>query len=93
MEFLSQQNARIAGVNVPDDVSIMATGKHVIVIGGGDTGSDCVGTSIRHGAESVHNWSFCRSRRNAKKTTWPDWPMKLRTSSSHEEGCERDWSS
>jgi len=53
MEFLSQQNDRNAGVDVPDDVSIMATDKHVVVIGGGDTGSDCVGTSIRHGAKSV----------------------------------------
>jgi len=94
MEFLSQQNARIAGVNVPDDVSIMATGKHVIVIGGGDTGSDCVGTSIRHGAESVTQLELLPQppERENKGLTWPDWPMKLRTSSSHEEGCERDWS-
>ena len=94
MEFLSQQNARIAGVNVPDDVSIMATGKHVIVIGGGDTGSDCVGTSIRHGAESVTQLELLPQppERENKGLTCPDWPMKLRTSSSHEEGCERDWS-
>ena len=94
MEFLSQQNARIAGVNVPDDVSITATGKHVIVIGGGDTGSDCVGTSIRHGAESVTQLELLPQppERENKGLTWPDWPMKLRTSSSHEEGCERDWS-
>jgi len=94
MEFLSQQNARVAGVNVPDDVSIMATGKHVIVIGGGDTGSDCVGTSIRHGAESVTQLELLPQppEREDKGLTWPDWPMKMRTSSSHEEGCERDWS-
>ena len=94
MEFLSQQNHRNSGVNVPDDVSIMATDKHVIVIGGGDTGSDCVGTSIRHGAASVTQLELLPEppERENKAMTWPDWPMKLRTSSSHEEGCERDWS-
>ena len=94
MEFLSQQNHRNSGVNVPEDVSIMATGKHVIVIGGGDTGSDCVGTSIRHGAASVTQLELLPQppERENKSMTWPDWPMKLRTSSSHEEGCERDWS-
>jgi glutamate synthase (NADPH/NADH) small chain len=94
MEFLSQQNDRNAGVDVPDDVAIMATGKHVIVIGGGDTGSDCVGTSVRHGAKSVTQLELLPQPpvREDKALTWPDWPMKLRTSSSHEEGCERDWS-
>jgi glutamate synthase (NADPH/NADH) small chain len=94
MEFLSQQNDRIASVEVPDDVSIMATDKHVIVIGGGDTGSDCVGTSIRHGAKTVTQLELMPQppERENKALTWPDWPMKLRTSSSHEEGCERDWS-
>ena len=94
MEFLSQQNHRNSGVNVSEDVSIMATGKHVIVIGGGDTGSDCVGTSIRHGAASVTQLELLPQppERENKSMTWPDWPMKLRTSSSHEEGCERDWS-
>ena len=94
MEFLSQQNDRNAGVDVPDDVSIMATDKHVIVIGGGDTGSDCVGTSIRHGAKTVTQLELLPQppERENKALTWPDWPMKLRTSSSHEEGCERDWS-
>ena len=94
MEFLSQQNDRNAGVDVPDDVSIMATDKHVVVIGGGDTGSDCVGTSIRHGAKSVTQLELLPQppERENKALTWPDWPMKLRTSSSHEEGCERDWS-
>jgi glutamate synthase (NADPH/NADH) small chain len=94
MEFLSQQNDRNAGVDVPDDVSIMATDKHVVVIGGGDTGSDCVGTSIRHGAKSVNQLELLPQppERENKALIWPDWPMKLRTSSSHEEGCERDWS-
>ena len=94
MEFLSQQNDRNAGVDVPDDVSIMATDKHVVVIGGGDTGSDCVGTSIRHGAKSVTQLELLPQppERENKALIWPDWPMKLRTSSSHEEGCERDWS-
>jgi glutamate synthase (NADPH/NADH) small chain len=94
MEFLSQQNDRNAGVDVPDDVSIMATDKYVVVIGGGDTGSDCVGTSIRHGAKSVTQLELLPQppERENKALIWPDWPMKLRTSSSHEEGCERDWS-
>ena len=94
MEFLSQQNDRNAGVEVPDDVSILAKNKHVIVIGGGDTGSDCVGTSLRHGAISVTQLELLPQppERENKALTWPDWPMKLRTSSSHEEGCDRDWS-
>ena len=94
MEFLSQQNDRNAGVDVRDDVSISAKDKHVIVIGGGDTGSDCVGTSLRHGAKSVTQLELLPQppERENKALTWPDWPMKLRTSSSHEEGCERDWS-
>ena len=71
-----------------------ATGKHVIVIGGGDTGSDCVGTSNRQGAASVTQIEIMPKPpvRENKALSWPDWPMKLRTSSSHEEGCERDWS-
>ena len=79
---------------VPDDVSILAKNKHVIVIGGGDTGSDCVGTSLRHGARSVTQLEMLPQppERENKALTWPDWPMKLRTSSSHEEGCDRDWS-
>ena len=94
MEFLSQQNDRNAGVDVRDDISISAKDKHVIVIGGGDTGSDCVGTSLRHGAKSVTQLELLPQppERENKALTWPDWPMKLRTSSSHEEGCERDWS-
>lgn len=93
MEFLTQQNRRNAGVNVPDEGSIMATGKHVIVIGGGDTGSDCVGTSNRHGAASVTQLELMPEppEKENKGLTWPDWPMKMRTSSSHQEGCERDF--
>src|SRR3546814_5036116 len=90
------QNKRVAG----DDESraapfgtISAAGKHVVVIGGGDTGSDCVGTSNRQGAASVVQFEIMPKppERENKTLTWPDWPMKLRTSSSHEEGCERDW--
>ena len=94
MQFLSQQNDRNAGVEVPADISISAKDKHVIVIGGGDTGSDCVGTSLRHGAKSVTQLELLPQPpvRENKALTWPDWPMKLRTSSSHEEGCDRDWS-
>ncbi|MEK9672232.1 MAG: glutamate synthase subunit beta [Rhodospirillaceae bacterium] len=94
MEFLTQQNRRVAGANVPDDESIMATGKHVIVIGGGDTGSDCVGTSNRHGALSVTQLELMPAppEKEDKGLTWPDWPMKMRASSSHQEGCGRDFS-
>jgi glutamate synthase (NADPH) small chain len=72
---------------------IMATGKHVVVIGGGDTGSDCVGTSNRHGAASVTQFELLPQPPEAedKALVWPYWPVKLRTSSSHEEGCKRDW--
>ena len=92
MEFLPQQNKRVAGEDVP--AQITATGRHVIVIGGGDTGSDCVGTSIRQGAASVTQFELLPQppERENKPLTWPNWPMKLRTSSSQEEGCERDWS-
>ncbi|MBT3789521.1 MAG: glutamate synthase subunit beta [Alphaproteobacteria bacterium] len=94
MEFLAQQNDRVAGVTVPDDVSIMATGKHVVVIGGGDTGSDCVGTSRRQGAASITQLEVMPRppEQEDKALTWPDWPTKLRTSSSHLEGVDRDWS-
>ena len=94
MEFLSQQHDRNAGVEISEDMSISAKDKHVIVIGGGDTGSDCVGTSIRHGAKSVTQLELMPRppEHEDKGLTWPDWPMKLRTSSSQEEGCERDWS-
>ena len=94
MEFLSQQNDRIAGRPVDETTAILATGLHVVVIGGGDTGSDCVGTSVRQGAASVTQLELLPKPpvHENKALTWPDWPMKLRTSSSHEEGCERDWS-
>ena len=92
MEFLPQQNKVVAGDKVSGQ--IMATGKHVVVIGGGDTGSDCVGTSNRQGAASVTQFELLPQppEQENKPLVWPDWPIKLRTSSSHEEGCERDWS-
>ena len=92
MEFLPQQNKVVAGDSVPRQ--IMATGKHVVVIGGGDTGSDCVGTSNRHGAKSVTQFELLPQPPESenKPLVWPNWPIKLRTSSSHEEGCDRDWS-
>ena len=91
MDFLPLQNRVVAGDTVPNQ--IMATGKHVVVIGGGDTGSDCVGTSNRHGAASVSQFELLPQPPEAenKPLVWPYWPVKLRTSSSHEEGCERDW--
>ena len=91
MEFLPQQNRTVAGDTVSGQ--IMATGKHVVVIGGGDTGSDCVGTSNRHGAASVTQYELMPQppEHENKALTWPYWPSKMRTSSSHEEGCERDW--
>ncbi len=97
MEFLTQQNKRVAGddeVRAAPRGSLTATGKHVIVIGGGDTGSDCVGTSNRQGAKSVTQLEIMPQppEKENKALTWPDWPLKLRTSSSHEEGVERDWS-
>jgi glutamate synthase (NADPH/NADH) small chain len=91
MEFLPQQNKAVAGDKVPGQ--ILATGKHVVVIGGGDTGSDCIGTSIRQGAASVTNFELMPMppEHEDKPLTWPYWPLKLRTSSSHEEGAERDF--
>ncbi len=92
MDFLPQQNKVVAGDTVINQ--LRATGKHVIVIGGGDTGSDCVGTSNRHGAKSVTQFELLPQPPDEedKPMVWPYWPIKLRTSSSHEEGCERDWS-
>ena len=94
MEFLPQQNKRVAGDKVPEAQSILATGKHVVVIGGGDTGSDCIGTSNRHGAASITQLEIMPKppEKEDKALTWPEWPNKLRTSSSHQEGCERMWS-
>ncbi len=92
MDFLPPQNKVVAGDKVPGQ--LMATGKHVVVIGGGDTGSDCVGTSNRHGAKSITQFELLPRppEQENKPMVWPYWPIKLRTSSSHEEGCERDWS-
>ena len=91
MQFLPQQNRVVAGDKVTGQ--ILATGKHVVVIGGGDTGSDCIGTSIRHGAKSVMNFELLPRppEQEDKPLTWPYWPLKLRTSSSHEEGARRDF--
>jgi len=91
MEFLPQQNKVVAGDKVTGQ--LLATGKHVVVIGGGDTGSDCIGTSIRQGAKSVMNFELLPRppEQEDKPLTWPYWPMKLRTSSSHEEGAKRDF--
>jgi glutamate synthase (NADPH/NADH) small chain len=91
MEFLPQQNRINAGGKVKDQ--IRADGKHVIVIGGGDTGSDCVGTSNRHGAASVTQFEVMPMppEQENKPLVWPYWPLKLRTSSSHEEGCQREF--
>ena len=93
MNFLTQQNRRVAGQKLVEE-EILADGKDVVVIGGGDTGSDCVGTSIRQGARSVTQLEIMPKPplHENKLLTWPNWPLKLRTSSSQEEGCERDWS-
>ncbi|MFM8330575.1 MAG: glutamate synthase subunit beta [Candidatus Methylumidiphilus sp.] len=93
MEFLPQQNKRNAGDAIPDSVSISAAGKHVLVIGGGDTGSDCIGTSIRQGAAHVTQIEILPKppEKENKGLTWPLWPNKQRTSSSQEEGCDRDY--
>ena len=91
MEFLPQQNKVNAGDKLKDQ--LRADGKHVIVIGGGDTGSDCVGTSNRHGAKSVTQFEVMPQppEEENRPLTWPYWPLKLRTSSSHEEGCTREF--
>jgi glutamate synthase (NADPH/NADH) small chain len=93
MEFLPQQNRRVSNEPQGNAAPILAAGKHVVVIGGGDTGSDCIGTSIRQGALSVTNFEIMPKppEKENKALTWPDWPLKLRTSSSHEEGAERDF--
>ena len=93
MDFLPQQNKVVAGDTVADQ--IVATGKHVVILGGGDTGSDCLGTSNRQGAASVHQFELLPQppdSRDGDVAPWPYWPMTLRTSSSHEEGVIRDWS-
>lgn len=92
MDFLTPQNKVVAGDTVPNQV--MATNKNVVVIGGGDTGSDCVGTSNRHGALSITQFELMPQppEKENKELVWPNWPLKMRTSSSHEEGAHRDWS-
>lgn len=93
MDYLTQQNKRVAGDDVAGQRQILATGKHVVVIGGGDTGSDCIGTANRQGARSITQFEILPEPPVKENTplTWPNWPLKLRTSSSHEEGCERDF--
>ncbi len=93
MDYLPQQNRRVAGDAITDK-EITATGKHVIILGGGDTGSDCHGTALRQGAVSVSSWELLPKPPDERTDSmpWPYWPMILRTSSSHEEGGFRDWS-
>ncbi len=94
MDYLPQQNRRVSHEPVGDVLPILASGKHVVVIGGGDTGSDCIGTAIRQGALSVTNLELMTRppEKEDKALTWPNWPLKLRTSASHEEGADRDFS-
>jgi glutamate synthase (NADPH/NADH) small chain len=94
MDFLTQQNMRNGGEDVSHLPEISAKGKNVVVIGGGDTGSDCVGTSIRQGAKSVRQFEIMPKppEGRAESTPWPLWPYMVRESSSHQEGCERRWS-
>jgi len=93
MDFLRANSKAVQGLPGAEDNLISASGKHVVVIGGGDTGSDCIGTSNRHGAKSVTQIEILDKppEKEDKGTTWPDWPNKLRTSTSQEEGCERMW--
>ncbi len=94
MEFLPQQNRRVAGDRVDEAEAILATGKHVVIIGGGDTGADCLGTSHRQRAASVHQFEIMPMppAERAPSTPWPLWPLQLRQESSHEEGGIREWS-
>jgi glutamate synthase (NADPH/NADH) small chain len=94
MDFLPQQNRRIGNEHTENVTPILATNKHVIVIGGGDTGSDCIGTSIRQGALSVTQLEIMPTPpdKENKLSTWPNWPLKMRTSSSQEEGANREFS-
>ncbi|RDC62108.1 Glutamate synthase (NADPH) [Adhaeribacter pallidiroseus] len=93
MDFLTQQNGRISGKAFAPQEEIWATDKNVVVIGGGDTGSDCVGTSNRHRAKSITQIEVLAKppQERDASTPWPNWPMQLRTSTSHEEGCDRNW--
>ena len=92
MTFLKQQNKRNAGIKITEE-EVLATGKNVIVIGGGDTGSDCIGTSNRQGAKSITNFEIMPKppEKRSETTPWPFWPLKLKTTTSHEEGCNRNW--
>ena len=94
MDFLTLQNKMCEGDKLPSNNFISAKDKHVVVIGGGDTGSDCIGTSNRQGAKSVTQLEILEKppKKENKMLTWPNWPLKLRTSSSHEEGVQRNWS-
>jgi glutamate synthase (NADPH/NADH) small chain len=92
MDFLEQNNRRVAGDAIAEADALWATGKNVLVIGGGDTGADCVGTSNRHGAKSVTQIELlAKPPKDRDPYNWPNWPMILRTSSSHDEGCDRQW--
>jgi glutamate synthase (NADPH/NADH) small chain len=93
MDFLPQQNRRVGGETLNGVREILATGKHVVVIGGGDTGSDCIGTSVRHGAKDVVQLEIMPQppEKENKLLTWPNWPLKMRTSSSHQEGAQREF--
>ena len=94
MEFLPQQNRRCEGDRVDPAIAILAEGKRVVILGGGDTGADCLGTSLRQGAKSVHQFEIMPKppETRAAQTPWPMWPLQLRTESSHEEGGIREWS-
>lgn len=94
MDYLTEQNRRVSGLLPPGPADIDASGKDVIVIGGGDTGSDCIGTANRQGARSITQitWGPQPPRERVPENPWPEWPMTLSTTSSHEEGCVRDWS-
>jgi glutamate synthase (NADPH/NADH) small chain len=93
MEFLPQQNRRCEGDTLDASLDILATGKRVVILGGGDTGADCLGTSLRQHARSVHQFEIMPKppETRAESTPWPMWPLQLRTESSHEEGGIRDW--
>lgn len=94
LDFLIQSNKRVAGQRIPEKEIISAKGKHVVIIGGGDTGSDCVGTSVRQGAKSITQIEILPKppEKRSSDNPWPYWPQVLRTSSSHQEGCTRKWS-
>jgi glutamate synthase (NADPH/NADH) small chain len=93
MDYLPQQNRRVSGESIGNVKPILAKGRHVVVIGGGDTGSDCIGTAFRQGALSVTNFEIMPAPplKENKPLVWPEWPLKLRTSSSHEEGAKREF--